>query len=425
MGTSDRTGRIVLPAWGPRRHRWLAVGVIGLVITFLTAACGASASPAGSSAQPSGSPRLSLTAGSTAGSTAGTTSPAQDACVTTTMANMTPQQLVGQLMMVGTPIANPASVDKLIRTYGIGGVFLSGRSHQTASQLSTAIAALQASAPAGVGLLIALDQEGGEVQTLQGADFPPIPTALAQGRLSQSALHTQVVAWSGRLAAIGVSMDLAPVADTVPTSIGTRNPPIGAFDREYGSDPTAVAADIATVVAAAQSTGVLVTLKHFPGLGRVLKNTDTATGAVDTVATTHDPYLAPFAAGIRAGAGAVMMSSASYPNLDPHAVAAFSAPIVTGLLRQQLGFGGLIVSDDLGAAAAVSAVPVGQRGVRFVDAGGDLVLTVAPATAASMIDGLVAAAQASPVFTAKVQAAARQILRTKYAAHLLPCSLPK
>jgi beta-N-acetylhexosaminidase len=260
------------------------------------------------------------------------------------------------------------------------------------------------------------------VQTLQGTDFPPIPTAVAQGRLSQSALRAQAVSWARRLAGIGVNLDLAPVADTVPASLGTANPPIGAFYREYGSDPTAVAADITTVVGALQSVGVMTTLKHFPGLGRVRYNTDTSTKAVDTVATTHDPYLGPFAAGIRAGTVAVMVSSASYPNLDAHSIATFSAPIVTGLLRGQLGFRGLIVSDALGGAAAISSVPVDQRAVRFIEAGGDLALTVQASKAPAMINGLLAAAKASTSFTAKLTAAARYVIRTKYGAGLLPCS---
>jgi len=346
----------------------------------------------------------------------------EQACVDDTMAKMSLRQVVAQLMLVGTPIGSPSSVDSVVRTYGVGGVFLAGRSHESASQLRSAIRSLQAQAPKGIGLFIALDQEGGEVQTLQGADFPPIPTAVAQGQLSQSTLRAQTVTWARRLASIGVTLDLAPVADTVPAALGTGNPPIGAFYREYGSDPTKVAADISTVVTAMQSTGVMSTLKHFPGLGRVLENTDTAAGAVDSVMTSHDPYLGPFIAGIRAGTGAVMVSSASYPNLDSHAIAAFSSPIVTGLLRNQLGFRGLVVSDALGGAAAVASVPVSQRAVRFIGAGGDLALDTQASSAPAMINGLVAAAQSSASFTAKVTAAARVVLRSKYASGLLGCS---
>jgi len=345
-----------------------------------------------------------------------------DACISTTVSQMTLHQLVGQVMLVGTPIADPAAISGLVMTYELGGVFLSGRTQATAEQLRSGISAVQAAAPRSAGLLISLDQEGGRVQTAQGPDFPPIPSAGAQGALADSDLRAQTRTWAALLANIGVTLDLAPVADTVPASLGAGNPPIGALDRAYGSDPTGVAADIATVVAAMQNEGVYATLKHFPGLGRVTKNTDTTTGAIDTEATVRDPYLEPFRTGIKAGAGAVMVSLASYPNLDPQAVAAFSAPIVSGLLRQQLGFNGLILSDDLGNAVAVRDVPVDQRAVRFIDAGGDVALTVASSTAAPMFDGLLDAANGSPAFRTKLTAAATRVVRAKYAIGLLPCS---
>ena len=406
MGTSDRR-------WKPA-----SVAVVTLV---MATACGRP----GATWQPSPRSDASATVavptiGASASPTAATS--AEDACVATTMAAMTLKQIAGQVMLVGTPVGNPASVDKVLRTYDVGGVFLSGRSHESAGQLRKAITALQSLAPAGTKLLIALDQEGGEVQTLQGPDFPAIPTAVAQGRLSQAALRTQTVAWANRLASIGINLDLAPVADTVPASVGKANPPIGAFYREYGSNPTAVAADITTVVKAVQSTGVLATLKHFPGLGRVTVNTDFSTGASDSIVTLNDPYLGPFVAGMHAGTGAVMVSSASYPKLDSHSIATFSVPIVSDLLRRRLGFDGLIVSDSLAGAAAISAVPVGDRALRFIKAGGDLALTTQASKAGPMIAGLLAAANASPAFTAQMTAAARYVIRAKYTAGLLACS---
>jgi beta-N-acetylhexosaminidase len=353
------------------------------------------------------------------------TTPEADSCIAQTISAMTLRQQVGQVMLVGTPIANPANLASLITSYGFGGVFLSGRTQAPAASIKAGISALQAAAPKGAGLLIALDQEGGRVQTLQGLDFPSIPSAVEQGALSDQALRSQTEAWASLLSDLGVTLDLAPVADTVPTSLGAGNPPIGALNREYGSDPAAVATDVATVVAALQNNGVYATLKHFPGLGRVTQNTDFSTGAIDAQATTSDEYLEPFRAGIKAGAGAVMVSLAYYPNLDPAAIAAFSAPIVTALLRQRLGFAGVIVSDDLGSAVAVRDVPVGQRAVDFINAGGDLALTVAPSTAAPMFDGLLAAANASAELRAKVTAAATRVVRAKYAIGLLPCSPPR
>jgi beta-N-acetylhexosaminidase len=391
-------------------HRWRAV-TVALALAFGAAACTPAPSPPAPS--PSGPRAIPTTPH---------TGPAVDTCISSTLSGMTLRQLVGQVMLVGTPIADPAAVSGLVLTYEFGGVFLSGRTQASAAQLRSGISALKASAPHAAGLLIALDQEGGRVQTVQGPDFPPIPSAGAQGALTDADLRTQTQAWAQRLVDIGVTLDLAPVADTVPASLGAGNPPIGALDRSYGSDPAAVAADVATVVGALQSEGVYSTLKHFPGLGRVTQNTDTSAGAVDTEATPQDPFLEPFRAGIKAGAGAVMVSLASYPNLDPQAIAAFSAPVVTGLLRQQLGFTGLIVSDDLGNAVAVRNVPVGERAVRFIDAGGDVALTVASSTAAPMFEGLLAAANGSAAFRAKLTAAATRVVRTKYAVGLLPCS---
>jgi beta-N-acetylhexosaminidase len=397
----------------------LAIAAVA-VVACVTACSVPAPAPTGSQGPSSGRPSSGGPTATVTPSPTGTGS--EDSCVAATLTPMSLDQLVGQVMLVGTPLDNPAGVDATLTTYHLGGVFLAGRSHDPAATLRAAISALQARAPATDRLLIALDQEGGEVQTLQGPDFPPIPTAVAQGKLSQSTLRTQTTAWANRLAGIGVTLDLAPVADTVPASLGTGNPPIGAYYRQYGSDPTAVAADISTVVGAVQTTGVLTTLKHFPGLGRVTLNTDTSTGAVDTTATTHDPYLAPFQAGIKAGTGAVMISSARYPNIDADNIAAFSGPVITDLLRGQLGFTGLVVSDDLGNAVAVRSVPVADRAVRFIDAGGDMALTVSASTAEAMIGGLLSAARGSSAFAAKVTEAARHVLRAKYRAGLLGCS---
>jgi beta-N-acetylhexosaminidase len=158
-----------------------------------------------------------------------------------------------------------------------------------------------------------------------------------------------------------------------------------------------------------------------PGLGRVHANTDTSTGAVDQLTNVDDPYLRPFASGIKAGTAAVMVSSATYPQVDPNSVAAFSVPVITGLLRQHLGFTGVVVSDDLGAAAAVKAVPVGDRAVRFVRAGGDLVLTVRSSDAAPMSAALLAAAHASTSFASRVTDAARHVVAAKVRAGLVHC----
>jgi beta-N-acetylhexosaminidase len=318
---------------------------------------------------------------------------------------------VGQLLMVGVPAAGTS--DPALRQLGryrVGGVILTGRSHAGTSATAVLTARVRAAVP-GPPVLIATDQEGGAVQVLKGPGFSPIPSARSQGRSSPAELRARARTWGGQLRAAGVRVDLAPVADTVPA--GASNPPIGAFGRQYGSDPATVATHAAAFAAGLADAGVIPTAKHFPGLGRVTENTDVSSGVTDRVTTRTDPYLAPFRAVIRTGHPFVMMSSAIYTRIDPARPAAFSPTVVTGVLRGDLGFDGVVVSDDLGAARQVGAVPTGERAVRFVAAGGDLVLTVSPATLPAMFVALYDRAARDPAFRAAVDRSAERILLAK------------
>ncbi len=331
--------------------------------------------------------------------------------VPSVLAGMPLAARVGQLLMVGVPAAGAgdAALRQLGR-YRVGGVILTGRSRAGAAATAALTARVRAAVP-GLPVLIATDQEGGAVQVLKGPGFPPMPSARSQGRLSPAELRAQARTWGGQLRAAGVRVDLAPVADTVPA--GAANPPIGDFGRQYGSDPATVASHAAAFAAGLADAGVIPTAKHFPGLGRVNENTDVSSGVTDRVSTRTDPYLGPFRAVIRTGHPFVMMSSAIYSKIDPTGPAAFSPIVVTGLLRHDLGFDGVVVSDDLGAARQVSAVPTGERAVRFVAAGGDLVLTVSPATLPAMFTALYDRAARDPAFRAQVDRSAQRILLAK------------
>jgi beta-N-acetylhexosaminidase len=349
-------------------------------------------------------------------------SPSAD-CAEATVAGLSLEELVGQLLMVGTPVNSPTGIATAVRQYHLGGVFLAGRSTQRASTLAASTKALQQAAvqDTGVPLQIALDQEGGTVQTLSGPDFPTIPSAVTQGTWSESSLRSRSADTAKRLRAAGITMDLAPIADTVPAGTAAQNPPIGQLDRQFGYDPAKVGPDVATVVKAVQGAGVAATIKHFPGLGRVRANTDTSTEAVDELTTAQDPFLGPFSAGIKAGTGAVMISSARYPKLDSKNIAAFSSAVITDLLREKLGFTGVVISDDLGAAKAPSIVPLGQRAVKFIAAGGDVVLTVRSSDAGPMSAALIAQAKQSPQFADRVRDAAKHVIAAKVSQHLLGC----
>jgi len=153
-------------------------------------------------------------------------------------------------------------------------------------------------------------------------------------------------------------------------------------------------------------------------------NTDTTRGAVDRTADAADPYLAPFTAGVTAGDAAVMISSATYPRLDPDHPAVFSRAVIQGLLRTELGYDGLVMTDDVAIAEAVRHVPLWQRPVAFVAAGGDLVLTVRSEFAAPMLAALVHRAAGDPLFRARVTESATRVLSAKHTLGLLRCGSP-
>ena len=353
---------------------------------------------------------------------AGTGPADPDFCAGRALARMSRAERAGQAVMIGIGGDRPDRYADPVRRHLLGSVFLTRPATGGPHVLARRIRSLQEAANRdGVRLHVSVDQEGGAVQTLVGGGFTRIPSATVQGAWSPATLARRAGLWAQEMSASGITMNLAPVADTVPSGTARRNPPIGRHDRQYGDDPGAVAADVAVVVAALQKHGVTATAKHFPGLGRVRANTDFAAGALDPGTTRSDPALHPFSAAVRAGAGAVMISSARYPALDPSSPAMFSRPIVTGLLRIRLGFEGLIVSDDLGAAVAVRAVPVGDRAVRFIAAGGDLVLSVRTGDAGPMTRALVRKAARSNAFAHRLDDAARHVLIDKVRRGLLTC----
>jgi beta-N-acetylhexosaminidase len=307
-----------------------------------------------------------------------------------------------------------------VRNEGIGAVIYVGGWYGGAAPAATASARLQSAT--GGHLLIAADQEGGAVQQLRGPGFSAIPSARVQGTTGTATERGNVQLWARELPAAGINVNLAPVADTVPTSLGAANMPIGYYNRDFSrGDPTTNGQYVAAFVQASLAAGIAPTLKHFPGLGRVTGNTDTTNqGITDYTTSATDPYLVPFEAGIDAGTPLVMVSSAFYPRLDPANQAMFSWAIVTGLLRQRLGFTGVAITDSV-AAKAVADVPVGQRATRFIAAGGDIVLTTAASEAPLMLEAIAAKRAASPAFAAQVDAASARVLDLKARMGLVRC----
>jgi len=328
---------------------------------------------------------------------------------------------VAQLFLVGVPLDDLDAGPAVVRS-GVGGVFLAGRSALSTAELAATTAAWQSDAP-GPALWVAVDQEGGAVQGLKGPGFARLPSALEQGALPAGELAGLAGDLGQALHDAGVNLDLAPVADIVPAGTEKQNAPIGFYDRQYVSTARTVVAAAGTVVDGLADAGVTATLKHFPGLGRVQGNTDSAAAVTDTVTTTDDDQVAAFGSLARSPARPfVMISSATYRRIDPANQAMFSSAVLTDLLRNRLGFDGVILTDDVGNAAAVQHVPPGQRAVWFLNAGGTMVLTVDSDDVPAMIDAVVAATRHDPGFARVVDAAVRTALLAKARAGLLPAA---
>jgi beta-N-acetylhexosaminidase len=333
---------------------------------------------------------------------------------------LTLEQRVGQLFMVGT-IATAAEPETLaaVRDRHVGNVFLAGRSRDGAAATAAITAQFTSlvtpDSTASVPLLVATDQEGGQVQVLRGPGFSDIPTAVAQGVLDTATLRADATRWGGELAAAGVTMNLAPVVDLVPSAAAAAsNPPIGVFKREYGYDPATIEEKAGAFREGMSAGGVVSVLKHFPGLGVVTQNTDTSRNVVDSVTTTDAASIDVYRTEIRAGVESVMMSSATYALIDPTTPALFSERIVTGLLRDELGFEGVIMTDDVAASAQLQGWSPADRAVLAIAAGCDMVLVArAPALSYEMVDAVIARARVDAAFAERVDDAARRVLALK------------
>lgn len=418
----------------------LSAAVAVALVGVLAAGCGGGETPddaASASRSGSGSATAATTGTDTAtpsasGST--TSSPSASgaatdvsACVRQQADALIEEQALGQLLMVAFDTAAPrTALDVLIADQHVGNVIYLG-GWDGAARVKATSTHLQAqakdAATAGIPLILAADQEGGEVRQLRGQGFSKVPSAKVQAQMSSTELAAAAKGWAGELKAVGINVNLAPVTDTVPAEIGRANEPIGKYARQYGSTPDTVEEASTAFLKGMIDGGVMGTVKHFPGLGRVENNTDfNTTGITDSVATTKDPFLAPFTAGVKAGAGLVMVSSARYPGLDPTKTQAmFSRPIITDLLRGQLGFDGVVITDDINAKA-VRSIPAAKRATTYIEAGGDILLTGDPDSVPTMTRALADKARADESFATLVDASMLRVLALKERMGLISCS---
>jgi beta-N-acetylhexosaminidase len=306
-------------------------------------------------------------------------------------------RVVGQVVMTALAEAPQESLLARVRNGEAGGVILVGRWSSSAQMAGVSRRLKEAACEGGAPLLLAVDQEGGPMRRLPWAS--PADAARSLGSLGAAHAETEARATAAALRRAGIDIDFAPVADTRLTAgsfLGTRT---------FSSDPLVVARLAAAFVRGLQSGNVAATAKHFPGLGDATANTD------DHVVSVRRVRLQPFRSAIAAGVKLVMMSSASYPALDPSGrPAVFSHAIVTDLLRGELGFDGVVVTDALDAPTP-AATP--HAPARAIAAGVDLLLYTSGSAARQGYTSLLRDAQASPRLRQQIAVAAARVQALK------------
>jgi beta-N-acetylhexosaminidase len=259
------------------------------------------------------------------------------------VAAMTSLWQPGQLLFAGFEGTEvPRELAALLAQGRIGGVILFGRNIVDAGQVAGLTAALHAAAPADVPVLLAIDQEGGRVQRLRApwTEWPPMRWL---GERDEESTTTAVAGAIAReLADLGIGLDFAPVVDV---DTNPKNPIIG--DRSFSRDPARVGKHAAAFVAGLQGAGVAACAKHFPGHGDTHTDSHLELPRIDhDLDRLREVELPPFKAAIAAGVASVMTAHVLFPRLD-RARPATLAPDVMQLLRGELGYDGVVFSDDL------------------------------------------------------------------------------
>lgn len=282
---------------------------------------------------------------------------------------------LGGLFMVGLPgIELDDSTRTLINTYGINNFILFKRNAENPEQIRILCRGLvDACRAAGLGApLISIDQEGGTVARLTAPHFTEFPDAraLAESERAEELLADYAKTCARELLAVGINMNLAPVLDVSPAGLG-----LFMERRSLGGTPEQVASLGALVITTMQENGLAACAKHFPGLGGATLDPHKVLPVVDRSLDELRGFdLVPFVAAIRAGVAGVMTSHTVYPQLDPDQPATLSPRILGGVLRDELGYEGMVVTDDLEMGAIENEGTVADAALVAFGAGADMLL---------------------------------------------------
>ncbi|MGH3980570.1 MAG: glycoside hydrolase family 3 N-terminal domain-containing protein [Pseudonocardiaceae bacterium] len=381
------------------RGTFALLGVLGLLV----AACG---SPTGQPALPGFAPASAgpVSAPAPPPSTAPAT-PAAPTCASIAAA-LPMRARLAQLLMVGVDPTGPADAIGTVSSEQVGGIFIGG----TATGLLTGDALGAVRAQAGLPVAVAVDDEGGRVQRIDELDGHLPSAATMAATMTPEQVREQAFERGLALRARGVTIDLAPSVD-----VGSTSPAIG--DRSFGADAATVTRYAGAFAAGLRDAGVLPVLKHFPGHGRA--DGDSHQGLVTTppLAELQGSDLLPYHELLGDGPAAVMLGHLDVPGLTGGEPATLD-PSAYRLLREEFGFTGLVITDDLGAMRAVSdAYQLPEAVLRALLAGADVALSTSVGGTGAVLDRLERAVAGGELPESRVTDSAARVLAAKRVCH--------
>lgn len=325
---------------------------------------------------------------------------------------MTLEEKLGQMMIVGlTGYELNEEAKELMDSYHVSGFILFGSNIQDAGQLLKYVNDLKRyHAGKGIPLFVSVDEEGGRISRIPKA-IKNLPTGKAIGRVDNQDYSFGVgQLLAQKVGAFGFNMDFAPVLDI---NSNPKNPVIG--DRSFGAEEAVVSRLGVQTMIGIQSKGVIPVVKHFPGHGDTAVDSHVGLPSVEHDLSRLESFeLIPFAEAVKKGADCVMAAHILLPKIDEENPATLSGTIITGILRQQLGFEGVVITDDMTMGAIAKNYEIGAAAVKSVSAGVDIVLVAhEKENAAAVFDALRAALEEGKITEARIDESVYRILSLK------------
>ncbi|WP_342505516.1 beta-N-acetylhexosaminidase [Sporosarcina sp. FSL K6-2383] len=325
---------------------------------------------------------------------------------------MTLAEKVGQLLVIGVEGTSFSDeMDNLIRNYHVGGVIVMGKNVSTAAEMLQLINNIkQTNEPNKIPLFMSVDEEGGRVSRLP-AGISKLPEAAKMGKQNDKTISYRAGNYVAEvLHEFGYNMNFAPVLDI---NNNPKNPVIG--DRSLGADPELVGRLGVATMHGMMDNGIISVVKHFPGHGDTVVDSHKALPKVEvTLERLRNVELVPFQQAIDKGADAVMVAHILFPALDPDYPSSMSEAIITDLLRDDMQFDGIVITDDLTMGAIANDYTVPEAAVQSFISGSDLLLIVnGYDNQINTVNALVAAIEAGEITEERLNESVKRILTLK------------